>query len=95
MDLQHLTDVHTGGNAQGVQHDIQRGAVGQEGHILLRQHAGNDALVAVTAGHLVAELDLTALGDVDTRTTSFTPGPSSSPFSRVNTLTSTTMPLSP
>ena len=65
MDLQHLTDVHTGGNAQGVQHDIQRGAVGQEGHILLGQHAGHDALVAVTAGHLVAGLDLAALGDVD------------------------------
>ena len=30
-----------------------------------------------------------------TRTTMFTPGPSSSPFSRVKTLASTMMPLSP
>ena len=64
VDLQHLTDVHTGRHAQGVQHDIQGGAVGQVGHILLRQDAGDDALVAVAAGHLVAHADLALLGDV-------------------------------
>ena len=65
MDLQHLTDVHTGGHAQGVQHDVQGGAVGQEGHILLGQDAGHHALVSVAAGHLVAHGDLTLLGDID------------------------------
>ena len=65
MDLQHLAQVHTGGNAQRVQHDVQRRAVGQEGHVLFAQDAGNDALVAVTAGHLVAHGDLALLGDVD------------------------------
>ena len=65
MDLEHLTDVHTGRNAQRVQHDIERRTVGQEGHILLRQDAGDNALVAVTAGHLVARLDLAALRDVN------------------------------
>ena len=65
VDLQHLADVHTGGHAQGVQHDVQGGAVGQEGHILLGQDAGHDALVAVAAGHLVAHGDLALLGDVD------------------------------
>ena len=64
VDFQHLTDVHTGRNAQGVQHDVQRGAVGQVGHILLRQDAGNDTLVAVTACHLIADADLTLLSDV-------------------------------
>ena len=65
MDLQHLTDVHTGGDAQGVENDIQRRAVGQIGHILTRQDAADDALVAVAAGHLVAHADLALLGDVD------------------------------
>ena len=65
MDLQHLTDVHTGGHAQGVQHDIQGGAVGQEGHILLGQDTGHDALVAVAAGHLVAHGDFPLLGNID------------------------------
>ena len=66
VDLQHLADVHTGRHAQRVQHDVQGGAVGQEGHILLGQDAGHDALVAVAAGHLVAHGDLALLGDVDT-----------------------------
>ena len=34
-------------------------------HVLLRQDAGDDALVAVTAGHLVADLKLALDGDVD------------------------------
>ena len=39
-------------------------AVRQVGHILLRQHPGDDALVAVASGHLVADRDLSLLGDV-------------------------------
>ena len=35
-----MTDIHTGRHAQRVQHDVQRSAVGQVGHILLRQDAG-------------------------------------------------------
>ena len=65
VDLQHLTDVHTAGHAQGVQHDVQRRAVGQIGHVLLGQDAADHALVAVAAGHLVAHGDLALLGDVD------------------------------
>ena len=64
VDFQHLTDVHTGRHAQRVQHDVQRSAVGQVGHILLRQDAGNDTLVTVTACHLIANADLTLLGDI-------------------------------
>ena len=66
MDLQNLPDVHTGRDAQGVQHNIQRRAIRQERHILLRQDAGDDALVTVTAGHLIADGDLPLLGDIDT-----------------------------
>ena len=64
VDFQHLTDVHTGRHAQRVQHDVQRSAVGQVGHILLRQDAGNDTLVTVTACHLIADADLTLLSDI-------------------------------
>ena len=39
-------------------------AVRQERHILLRQNAGNDTLVAVTACHLIADRDLTLLRDI-------------------------------
>ena len=64
VDLQNLTDVHTGRNAQGVQHDVQLGAVGQVRHIFLGQNAGDNTLVAVTACHLVADADLALLGDI-------------------------------
>ena len=65
VDFQNLTDVHTGRHAQGVQNHIQGGTVGQEGHIFLRQDAGNNALVTVTTGHLIADGDLSLLGDVN------------------------------
>ena len=65
MHLQHLPDVHTGRHAQRVQHDIQRGTVRQEGHILRRQDAGHDTLVSVAASHLVADGYLALLRDID------------------------------
>ena len=40
-------------------------AVRQERHVLRRQDLGDDALVAVAAGHLVADGDLALLGDGD------------------------------
>src|SRR3954469_2634008 len=65
VGLQDLADVHTAGNAQRIEHDLHRRAVGHVGQILLRQDAGDDALVAVAAGHLVAHLELALHGDVD------------------------------
>src|SRR5699024_411923 len=64
--LEHLTDVHTGRNAQGVKHNVKRCAVLEEGHILLRQDAGNNTLVTVAARHLVADRDLALLCNIDT-----------------------------
>ena len=61
MGLQDLSDVHTAGNAQGVQHDVQRRAVREEGHIFFRKNSGNDTLVSVTASHFVANGDFTLL----------------------------------
>src|SRR5699024_886756 len=65
MDLQHLSDIHTGRYAQRVQHDIQRTSVRQERHIFHRKHTGNDTLVTVTSRHLVADRDFSLLSDVD------------------------------
>ena len=64
MHFKHLADIHTRRDAQGIEKDLQGRAVGQEGHIGERQNAGDDALVAVAARHLVADLDLTLLRDI-------------------------------
>ena len=37
MGLEHLPDVHTGRDAQRVQDDVDRGAIGQVGHVLDRE----------------------------------------------------------
>ena len=66
MHLKHLTDIHTGRYAEGVKNDIKRATVGQERHILLRKNAGNNALVTVTTGHLIADLNFSLLRDINT-----------------------------
>ena len=63
--LEHLADVHSTGNAQRVEDDVDGSTVFQEGHVLDREDLGHDALVAVATGHLVADRDLASLGDVD------------------------------
>ena len=65
VDLQDLADVHTGRNAQRIQNDIQGTAVGKVRHIFNGKHAGNDTLVSVTACHLIADGDLSLLGNID------------------------------
>ena len=65
VGLEDLADVHPAGHAQRVEDDVHRRAVRQEGHVLLRQDLGHDALVAVAAGHLVADRDLALGGDAD------------------------------
>ncbi len=65
MGLQHLADVHPAGHAERVEDDVDRGAVLEERHVLDRQDLGDDALVAVAAGELVAVGDLALLGHVD------------------------------
>ena len=63
--LEDLADVHPARHAERVEDDVDRRAVRQERHVLLRQDLGDDALVAVAAGHLVADGDLALLGDRD------------------------------
>src|SRR4051812_18640109 len=61
--LEDLADVHAARHAERVEQDVDRGAVRQVRHVLDGQHLGDDALVAVTAGHLVADRHLALLGD--------------------------------
>ena len=65
MCLEHLPDVHARGHAQRVQDDVHRRAVRGEGHVLHRQYARDDALVAVASGELVANADLAVLRNID------------------------------
>ncbi len=58
MRLEDLADVHARRHAQRVQHDVDMRAVFEERHVFDRNDARDHALVAVTAGHLVARLDL-------------------------------------
>src|SRR5713226_619628 len=62
--LQNLTDVHTRRNAERIENDLDRSAVRHVRHVFLRHDAGDNALVAVTAGHLVANGELALHGDV-------------------------------
>ena len=66
MDLQDLSDVHTGRYTQRIQHDIQRTAVRKEWHILNRKYSGNDTLITMTTSHLITNGDLSLLCDVNT-----------------------------
>ena len=65
MRLQDLPDVHSGGDAQRIEDDVHRRAVLEERHVLFGDDLGDDALVAVASGELVALGDLALLGHVD------------------------------
>ena len=65
MYLEYLSDVHTGRNAQRVQHYLQRLTVFLERHVFLRKDPRDDTLVSVTAGHLVAYVDLSLCSNID------------------------------
>src|SRR5579864_5206805 len=64
MRFQNLSDVHTGRNAERVQHDFHGRAIGHVGHVFLGNNSGNDALVTVAACHLVSDGELALHGDV-------------------------------
>ena len=65
VGFQDLTDVHARRHAQRVQHQVNGGAIGQERHVLDGNDLGDDTLVAVTASHLVARLQLALHCDKD------------------------------
>ncbi len=53
------------GTPSGLRHDIDGRAVREERHVFFRARSGDDALVAVAAGHLVTDRELALGGDVD------------------------------
>ena len=65
VGLEDLADVHARRHAERVEHDLDRRAVRQVRHVLLGEDARDDALVAVAAGHLVADRQLALHRDVD------------------------------
>ena len=65
MRFEDLADVHARRHAERVQNDVDMRAVFQERHVFDRHDARNHTLVAVTAGHLVARLDLALHSDED------------------------------
>ena len=65
MRLEDLADIHAARHAERVEHDVDMRAVLEERHVLDRNDPRHDALVAVTAGHLVAGLHLALHRDED------------------------------
>ena len=57
MGLQQLPDIHTRRHTQWVEHDIDRSAISQEGHIFLGNDFGDNTFV-VTSCHFVADRKL-------------------------------------
>ena len=55
MRFQNLADVHTGRHTQRIQNDLHRRSVREMRHVFFLHDLGDDALVAVTAGHLVTD----------------------------------------
>src|SRR6267143_1762752 len=62
--LQNLSDVHTRRNAERIENDLDGSAIGKVRHVFLGHDARDDALVAVAAGHFVADGKLALHGDV-------------------------------
>ena len=64
MRFENLSDVHTRRNAERIQNDFHGRAVRQIRHVFFGNDARDDALVAVAAGHLVADREFALHGDV-------------------------------
>jgi len=65
MRLEHLSDVHTREDTKRIEDDIYRIALFIKRHILDRNDTRDDTLVSVASRHLVTDLDLASLRDVD------------------------------
>ena len=65
VGLENLSDVHPRRDTERIENDIDRTTPIVERHVFDRHDLGNDALVSVTAGHLVTGLNPTLDGNVD------------------------------
>ena len=66
VNLQNLSDIHSGRNAQRIQHDIKWTSIRKEWHILYRKYTGNDTLVTMTSCHFIADRDFSLLCNINT-----------------------------
>ena len=66
MSFQNLPNVHTGRNAQRIQHNVNGRTVRQEGHILLAHNLRNNALVTVPPAHFIADGNFALLSNINT-----------------------------
>src|SRR5262245_43319406 len=65
MGLENLAHIHAARHAERIEHDVDRGPVLKIRHVFDRYDLADHALIAVTAGHLVAGLDLALHRDED------------------------------
>src|SRR3990172_6518642 len=65
MCLKTLTHVHAGRHTERIENDLDGSSVGKIGHIFFGNDPGDDTLVAMPPGHLVAYRELALHGHVD------------------------------
>ncbi|MBA7642587.1 hypothetical protein ES703_50285 [subsurface metagenome] len=65
MGFQYLPQVHSRGDADRVKNNIYRCSVGKEGHIFRRRYYGDDSLVTMPPGQLIAYRNSALLGNPD------------------------------
>ena len=65
MGFQDLSHVHTRGNSQRIKHYFHRSSIGKVGHILFRHNPGDDSLIAMASGHLIAHGKLPFHGHIN------------------------------
>ena len=94
MHLENLSKVHTAWHTERRKNEIDWIAVFVIGHVLDREHARDDTLVAVTPRELVADRNIAHLCNRDDDLLMI-PVSSSSPFSREKTRTPMTRPRLP
>src|SRR5262249_17826598 len=63
--FEYLTDVHSRRHTQRIQNYLDRRTVRKIGHVLFGEYPGDDALVPVTASHLIADGQLALHCDKD------------------------------
>ncbi len=95
VHLEDLAEVHAARDAERREDDVDRIAVGVVRHVFRREHAGDDALVAVASGELVAHRDVAHLRDGHDDLLDDAARPSWSPRSREKTRTPMTRPRFP
>ena len=66
VSLESLTNVHAARNTERVQNNVYRGSIGEVGHVLGRENLGDNSLVSVAPGELVALANFTLLCNIDT-----------------------------